>query len=81
MAVNRYFIIYSDGGLEYVANTYQQLLSFLFVNLLYAGMDDIVEEVADDLGYEYLEQFRQFVNEESELSAVEHQRAFVASTP
>ncbi len=70
---------FQDSACVVIGRTYQQLLSSLFVDLGYAGLVDLVEEIADEFEYHHLESFRKFMESDDNLGAEDAKRAFVNS--
>ena len=76
-------LVYEGATCKVIGANYQQFLSSLFVDLGYAGLQDVVEDVAPLFGYKYLVEFRRFMetDDDDELSCEEVKARFVRSIP
>jgi hypothetical protein len=72
---------YGDADCRPIGKSYQQFLSSLFVELGYAGLVDLVEEVAAEFDYNYLDSFLKFMETDDDSTADDARRAFVGSIP
>lgn len=70
---------YSCRKTTTIAQNYQQFLTRLFIDFIYAGLDDFLEELAETFEYKHLEQFRAFVAIPKGDDAEEQYDAFVES--
>ncbi len=68
---------YGDLDVVTVGQNYQQFLSWLFVDLGYAGLTDLVESVASEFGYSYLDEFLKFMESDDDQDAEMAKRNFV----
>ena len=71
---------YGERDCSVIGKSYQQLLSWIFVDLGYAGLVDLVQEVATRFADKYIESFLEFMASDDETSAEDAKLAFVAST-
>lgn len=64
---------YGDSELRFLGSNYQQLIGSLFVDLGYAGLESLVEEVSPLFEFRHLDQFRDFLATDDE--AIDSQEA------
>lgn len=76
-----YECYYDEADVEEIGSTYQQFLSWIFVELGYAGLSDLVEEVSESFCYRHLNAFKQFMAVDDDDSPDDSQMAFVTSIP
>ena len=72
---------FGDSECRHIGKSYQQFLSWLFIDLGYAGLMDLVEEVAGDFEYQHLGSLVKFMEMDDDTSAEDAKHAFVDSVP
>jgi hypothetical protein len=70
---------FGDDECSSIGKTYQQFISSLFVDFGYAGLMDLVEEVAAEFEYEHLDSLVKFMEVDDDSSAEDAKQAFVDS--
>ena len=70
---------FEDDEVEEIGTSYQQFLSTLFVDLGYAGLEDLVEEVSGRFGYRHMDAFTAFMEIDDDQPAEEAKKAFVST--
>lgn len=70
---------YGDSDCHPVGKSYQQFLSWLFIDLGYAGLMDLVEEVAAEFEYQHLQSLVKFMETDDDGSAKDAKQDFIDS--
>ncbi|MFT7638512.1 MAG: hypothetical protein ACI9G1_000236 [Pirellulaceae bacterium] len=70
---------FEDLDVEEIGSSYQQFLTTLFVDLGYAGLMDLVEEVSSPFEYKHLDAWMAFMEVDDEATAEDAKRAFVGT--
>ena len=68
---------YEDETATAIGADYQQFIGWIFVDLGYAGLDSIVDEVADLFEFKSMPKLREFMEQDDESSAADAKREFV----
>lgn len=61
---------YGDRKVNWSSSSYQQLLSYIFLDLGESDLFDLVKEVAAEFGYKHLTELAEFLEEEEEDQAL-----------
>jgi len=68
---------YVDENAKIIGDNYQQFIGSLFVDLVDAGLYSLVIEVADLFDFKFMQELREFSEQDDDLSFADAKREFI----
>ncbi|MFZ6709492.1 hypothetical protein [Undibacterium sp. TC9W] len=68
---------YSDSEIFVIGDNYQQFLGAIFVDLGYAGLESLVQEVGDSFEFKYLPELYVFLQQDDDENALDSKMRFI----